>query len=71
MIAGLFPIDEKVSWEAHLSGFVIGLICAVIFRNYDKPQKQEEEDGNYDVRKLKVSYKSEDNTFMTDFSEKD
>lgn len=42
MIWSIFPIaeviDEQVSWEAHLSGAISGLIIAVIFRNFG-PQK--------------------------------
>ena len=32
MIWGLFPTDEKISWEGHLSGFIIGLVLAFYFR---------------------------------------
>ena len=28
----LFPIDPKISWEGHLSGFLVGLILAVVFK---------------------------------------
>lgn len=40
MVWGIFPIEEYVSWEAHLSGLVIGTLLAVIFRHYG-PQKVE------------------------------
>ncbi len=43
---GVLPIDEKVSWEGHLSGAVIGLICAIFFRKndpYDKYADMEED----------------------------
>lgn len=28
----LFPIDEKISWEGHLSGFLVGILFALVFR---------------------------------------
>ncbi|MCM5661739.1 rhomboid family intramembrane serine protease [Galbibacter mesophilus] len=28
----IFPIDDKISWEGHLSGFFVGLLLALIFR---------------------------------------
>ncbi len=38
MIWYIFPIKEEISWEGHLSGFIIGLVFAVFYRNYG-PQK--------------------------------
>ncbi|MFT4899233.1 MAG: membrane associated rhomboid family serine protease [Flavobacteriales bacterium] len=32
MIWGIFPDDPKVSWEGHLSGFLIGVVLAFYFR---------------------------------------
>jgi membrane associated rhomboid family serine protease len=32
MIWGLFPMEQGVSWEGHLSGFMVGALLAVIFR---------------------------------------
>ncbi|MCH2490603.1 MAG: rhomboid family intramembrane serine protease [Flavobacteriales bacterium] len=29
----LFPIDAKISWEGHLSGFVVGVVFALVFKN--------------------------------------
>ena len=47
MIWYLFPIKEEISWEGHLSGFLVGLLFAILYRNYG-PQKMtyiwEEED---------------------------
>lgn len=36
---GVLPIDESVSWEGHLSGALVGLLCAIIFRKYDPYEK--------------------------------
>lgn len=44
---GVLPIDEKVSWEGHLSGALIGIICAFFFRKndpYDKFAGMEDEE---------------------------
>lgn len=32
MIWGIFPTEERISWEGHLAGFLIGLLLAVAFR---------------------------------------
>lgn len=54
----VFPIDDGVSWEGHLSGFLTGLMLTFLYKNKG-PQKREfnyektefdlmfDEDGNY------------------------
>jgi membrane associated rhomboid family serine protease len=32
MVWYIFPVDQHISWEGHLSGAVIGILAAVIFR---------------------------------------
>ena len=45
LVWGVLPTDPSVSFEAHLAGGVIGLVCSIIFRKYDpvpvKPYKEE------------------------------
>lgn len=38
MIWYIFPVKESISWEGHLSGFLVGLLFAYIFRKTG-PQK--------------------------------
>jgi membrane associated rhomboid family serine protease len=33
MIWGIFPIEDRVSWESHFSGLITGIALAWIFRN--------------------------------------
>ncbi len=51
LVWGIFPIDIKISFEGHLSGFLAGIILAVYYRKQG-PQKIEhfwpEEDENND-----------------------
>jgi membrane associated rhomboid family serine protease len=37
MVWGIFPLQENVSWEAHLSGMVAGLVLAYYYKNYGPP----------------------------------
>jgi len=58
MIWYVFPIKERISWEGHLSGFIIGLLLTYIYKRKG-PQKQNyifeetafdlmfDKDGNY------------------------
>lgn len=38
MIWGIFPMEEKVSWEGHLMGFCLGIVLAYVYRGYG-PQR--------------------------------
>lgn len=46
LVWGVLPVDEEVSFESHLFGAVVGLICAIIFRKNDPPKKYEWEDDD-------------------------
>lgn len=61
MIWYIFPVKEEISWEGHLSGFLIGLVFAITYRKYG-PQKvlyEWEEDD----------YVDDDENFMSDSEE--
>jgi len=32
MIWGIFPTEERISWEGHLSGLIVGVILAFVYR---------------------------------------
>ena len=57
----IFPIEEGISWEGHLAGFITGLILALFIKTETPPvrkYKWEEED-----------YSEEDDEFMKQFDE--
>jgi membrane associated rhomboid family serine protease len=52
-IWGLFPIKEQMSWEGHLSGFIVGFIAALVYKtdelyktkyNWEQEEYEEEQD---------------------------
>ena len=49
MIWYIFPIKEEISWEGHLSGFLIGLVFAISYKNYGpKSIKYDWQEDDYD-----------------------
>lgn len=49
MLWYLFPIDPKISWEGHLSGFFIGLVLSLVYwKNPIQKRKYEWEKEEYD-----------------------
>ena len=48
MIWYTLPVDESISWEGHLAGFVTGFVFALIFKkNLAKPKKYKWEEEDY------------------------
>lgn len=37
MLYGIFPSEDRISWESHLAGGIAGMVYAFVFRNYDLP----------------------------------
>ncbi|MCX6353202.1 MAG: rhomboid family intramembrane serine protease [Bacteroidetes bacterium] len=52
MIWGILPVQSVVSWEAHLSGSIVGLICAYVYRKHgpkdDAETVDETDENSYD-----------------------
>jgi len=38
LVWGMFPIDQTMSWEGHLSGFLSGIGLAFYFKSYQLPK---------------------------------
>ena len=51
MLWYVFPVKENMSWEGHLSGLLVGLIFAIVFRtSIAKPVRYVWEDDQYDEK---------------------
>ena len=37
MVWGIFPVEEAISWEGHLTGMVAGIILAVYYKDFGPP----------------------------------
>ena len=51
MLWYVFPVKENMSWEGHLSGLLVGLVFAFVFRTaIAKPVRYVWEDGQYNEK---------------------
>lgn len=65
IVWGVLPGQKGISWESHLFGGIAGVIAAYIFKNIDPPKKYdwEDEEDDFNVDDLEVSYDPEKNKF--------
>ena len=50
LIWGIYPkyaIENHISWEGHLAGFVMGVVLAIVYRK-EGPQREIEDDDDSD-----------------------
>ena len=67
----IFPTDPKISWEGHLSGFIVGIIFALIFNKQTLPVIKyvwQNEDYNPDDDPFMKNF-DEDGNFIETVSE--
>jgi len=58
----MFPVNEKMSWEGHLSGFIIGFMLAIRYKNnLPKPLKYDWEEDNYEMDEFDLLFDDEGN----------
>ena len=57
----IFPTDPKISWEGHLSGFMVGVVFAFIFNKQTLPKKK--------YAWQKEDYDPSNDPFMRNFDE--
>ncbi len=71
MVWYLLPLEEKISWEGHLSGFIVGIIFAFYFRRTG-PQKfkYEWEQDDYQKDDFDLLF-DDDGNFNPNASEKE
>ncbi len=48
MVWGVLPLEDGVSFEAHLAGALSGILCAVLFRNAARPPNLQKPPGDDD-----------------------
>lgn len=69
----LFPIDPKISWEGHLSGFMVGLVLAFLLKQQTIENKKyawEQEDYKPDEDPF-LQHFDEDGNFIETVAEED
>ncbi len=55
LVWGIFPVEEKISWQGHLGGSIAGIFLAIYF--YESPIKQGKTEVKVDLKITKVTHK--------------
>ena len=72
MIWYVFPVKEGMSWEGHLSGFLVGLVLAIMHRKKGLVKKEHQftetefdllfdENGNFSPPKIEEELDTDNN----------
>lgn len=67
MVWGILPLQEGVSWESHLSGGIVGLVLAFIYRKYQNEDDLEIIDNTESNLKSFEAYMKEQEIIGKDF----
>ena len=62
MIWGVFPTEPDVSFESHFFGAVIGVLCAILFRNVDAKPPEKRYEWEYETEEPDEISKDKDYT---------
>lgn len=62
LVWGIFPTQDNVSWEGHLAGLFVGLILALVYKDFSISSE-------YDKYKQPVIKDSPDDPFLAQFDE--
>lgn len=77
LVWGVLPTDPKVSFESHLAGALVGVLCAFIYRNKDPlPPKyewedEEDEDDGYEYPEQDIDPDRIKERYDPDFDEEE
>lgn len=71
LVWGVFPIEQHISWEGHLTGMVAGIILAFYYKDFGPPlpksiydedfdEDDDFEDDHYETESFDLPYNEED-----------
>ncbi|WP_340063541.1 rhomboid family intramembrane serine protease [Ascidiimonas aurantiaca] len=60
----LFPIDDGISWEGHLAGFVTGLLFSLVFQGTHSVETIPDQENNRETEDAFLKHFDEDGNFI-------